>query len=291
MYEIRHSSKGLVSHGVSACAGCGLELIIRNVLNVVGPDTVILIPPGCAALFSGFGKETAVKIAGLQGNLENTAATAAGVRAGLKVQGNDHTTVLAFAGDGATVDIGIQALSGMIERGDRVLYVCYDNEAYMNTGIQGSSSTPLCASTTTTPAGKPVHRKDLMAIAIAHDIPYAATASLQNLTDLRRKVKTAQETDGPSLLHIHTPCPTGWGYDPSLSIRIAKSAVTSGSWLLYEYRNGKITINFRPKALAPVEEYLKPQGRFRHLTPEDIARVQSWVAERFERFAARAENS
>lgn len=130
-----------------------------------------------------------------------------------------------------------------------------------------------------------------MAIAIAHDIPYAATASLQNLTDLRRKVKTAQETDGPSLLHIHTPCPTGWGYDPSLSIRIAKSAVTSGSWLLYEYRNGKITINFRPKALAPVEEYLKPQGRFRHLTPEDIARVQSWVAERFERFAARAENS
>jgi pyruvate ferredoxin oxidoreductase beta subunit len=291
MYEIRHSSKGLVSHGVSACAGCGLELIIRNVLDVVGPDTVILIPPGCAALFSGFGKETAVKIAGLQGNLENTAATAAGVRAGLKVQGNDHTTVLAFAGDGATVDIGIQALSGMIERGDRVLYVCYDNEAYMNTGIQGSSSTPLCASTTTTPAGKPVHRKDLMAIAIAHDIPYAATASLQNLTDLRRKVKTAQETDGPSLLHIHTPCPTGWGYDPSLSIRIAKSAVTSGSWLLYEYRNGKITINFRPKALAPVEEYLKPQGRFRHLTPEDIARVQSWVAERFERFAARAENS
>jgi pyruvate ferredoxin oxidoreductase beta subunit len=287
MYDIRHESKGLVSHGVSACAGCGLELVIRNVLDVVGEDTIIVIPPGCAALFSGFGRETAVKVAGIQGNLENTAACAAGIRAGLKAQGNEHTTVLAFAGDGATVDIGIQSLSGMIERRDRVLYICYDNEAYMNTGIQGSSSTPLCASTTTTPAGKPVPRKDLVAIAIAHDIPYAATASLQNLVDLRKKVKKAQESQGPSLIHIHTPCPTGWAYDPALTVKIAKAAVGTGSWILYEYEKGKITVNYRPAALEPIDEYLKMQGRFKHLKAAEIATVQAEVRARFERFMAK----
>jgi len=288
MYEIKHESKGLVSHGVSACAGCGLELIIRNVLGVVGQDTILVIPPGCAALFSGFGKETNVKIAGIQGNLENTAACAAGIRAGLKAQGNDHTTVLAFAGDGATVDIGIQSLSGMIERGDRVLYICYDNEAYMNTGIQGSSSTPLCASTTTTPAGKPVPRKDLVAIAMAHNIPYAATASLQNLVDLQKKVKKAQETDGPSLIHIHTPCPTGWAYDPSLTVKIAKQAVQTGSWILYEYQGGKITVSYKPRELEPIGEYLKLQGRFKHLTDGDVDTVQAEIRERYARFLEKA---
>ena len=288
MYDVKHVSKGLVSHGVSACAGCGLELVIRHVLDVLGPDTIIVIPPGCAALFSGFGKETNVKIAGIQGNLENTAACAAGIRAGLKAQGNGHTTVLAFAGDGATVDIGIQSLSGMIERGDRVLYICYDNEAYMNTGIQGSSSTPLGASTTTTPAGKPVSRKDLVAIAMAHDIPYAATASLQNLTDLRRKVKKAQSVDGPSLIHIHAPCPTGWAYDPSLTAKVAREAVASGSWILYEYEGGKVTVNYRPKELAPVSGYLKLQGRFRHLSAADVERIEAEVRRRYERFVAKA---
>ena len=288
MYEIKHESKGLVSHGVSACAGCGLELIIRNVLGVVGQDTIIVIPPGCAALFSGFGKETNLKIAGIQGNLENSAACAAGIRAGLKAQGNDHTTVLVFAGDGATVDIGIQSLSGMIERGDRVLYVCYDNEAYMNTGIQGSSSTPLCASTTTTPAGKPVPRKDLVAIAMAHNIPYAATASLQNLPDLQKKVKKAKETEGPSLVHIHTPCPTGWAYDPSLTIKIARQAVSTGSWILYEYQNGKINVTYTPKELEPIREYLKLQGRFKHLSDGDVEKVQTEIQERYARFMEKA---
>jgi pyruvate ferredoxin oxidoreductase beta subunit len=287
MYKISHESKGLVSHGVSACAGCGLELIIRNVLEVVGEDTIIVIPPGCSALFSGFGRETNLKIAGIQGNLENSAACASGIRAGLKVQGNDHTTVLAFAGDGATVDIGLQSLSGAIERNDRIMYICYDNEAYMNTGIQSSSSTPLGASTTTTPAGKNVSRKNLIGIAMAHDIPYAATASLQNLTDLKKKVKKAQETDGPSVLHIHTPCPTGWAYEPKYTIRIAKMAVNTGSWILYEYEHGKITINYKPKELEPVDEYIKAQGRFKHLKPDQIAAIKTEVASRFEAFVQR----
>jgi len=277
MYEVKHKSRGLVSHGVSACAGCGLELIMRNVLEVLGEDTIIIIPPGCSALFSGFGNETALKIPGFQGNLESTAASAAGIRAALNAKGNKETTVLAFAGDGATVDIGIQALSGVLERREKVLYVCYDNEAYMNTGIQGSSSTPFLASTTTTPGGKPTGRKDLLQIAIAHDIPYAATASIHNLNDLKKKVRKAKDTDGPSLLHIHTPCPTGWRYDPAKSVELARAAVQTGCWILYEYEDGKAAINYKPKELKPVEEYIRSQGRFKGLTEDQRQQLQEYV--------------
>ncbi len=282
MIEIRAESKGLVSHGVSACAGCGLELILRNVLDVLGEDTIIVIPPGCSALFCGYGNETGLKIAGLQGNLESTAAYAAGIKAGLEIQGNHHTTVLGFAGDGATLDIGIQSLSGMIERGDKVLYICYDNEAYMNTGIQCSASTPQGANTTTTPGGKVTPRKDLIQIAIAHGIPYAATASPAFLVDLKKKVKKAQKTDGPSVLHIFTPCPTGWAFDPSLSIEVGRTAVETGAWILYEYENGKIKINYRPKTIKPIEEYFRLQGRFKNLSSENISSIKEQIKRRFE---------
>lgn len=283
MYDIRHQSKGIVSHGVSTCAGCGLELIMRKVMEVLGEDTIVVIPPGCAALFSGFGKETALKIPGFQGNLENSAACAAGIRAALNVKGNKETTVLAFAGDGATVDIGLQSLSGVLERNDRVLYICYDNEAYMNTGIQGSSSTPLYASTTTTPAGKIRDRKDLIQIAIAHKIPYAASASIHNIKDLQKKVQKAAETDGPSLIHIQTPCPTGWGYDPAKTVEIARLAVQTGCWILYEYEDGKITINYTPKKLKPVKDYVGLQDRFKRLSTEQLEELQNYVTEHFER--------
>lgn len=283
MYDIKHESRGLVSHGVSACAGCALELIMRNTMDVLGEDTIAIIPPGCSALFSGYGKEAALKIPGFQGNLENTAAIAAGVRAALNAKGNKDTTVLAFAGDGATVDIGLQALSGVLERGDRILYICYDNEAYMNTGVQGSSSTPIYASTTTTPAGKPTKRKDLMQIAIAHDIPYAATASIHNLNDFRRKLQKAKETDGPALIHIQTPCPTGWRSEPAKSIELARLAVQTGAWILYEYENGKVKINFKPKELKPIKDYIKLQGRFKHLQDEDIEELQEIINKNFEK--------
>lgn len=260
MYKLEHESKGAVSHGISTCAGCGLEIVMRNVLSVVGDDIILIIPPGCAALFSGCGIETSVKVAGYQCNLENVASTAAGVKASLLAQGNDHTTVIGFAGDGATVDIGIQALSGAMERRDKILYICYDNEAYMNTGIQGSSSTPMFASTTTTPAGKRTVRKDLVGIAMAHDIPYAATASISNLTDLRRKVQKAKDTQGPSLVHVHAPCPTGWRYASSKTVEVARKAVQTGCWALYEYEDGRTTVNYRPKELKPIEEYISLQG-------------------------------
>jgi pyruvate ferredoxin oxidoreductase beta subunit len=270
----------MVSHGVSTCAGCGLELIIRHILNVLGSNTVIVIPPGCAALFSGFGDHTALRIPGLQGNLENSAAYAAGIRAGLDTQGKQDVQVLVMAGDGATVDIGLQALSGMMERGERVLYICYDNEAYMNTGIQGSGSTPQGARTTTTPGGKPTIRKDMLAIAAAHRIPYAASASAGYLKDLRQKVAKASQVDGPAYLHVHTPCPTGWFFDPSQSVQIARLAVQTGAWPLYEIEQGQYIWNM-PSRLKPVEPYLKAQARFAHLEPEQIEQIQAQVQENY----------
>jgi len=274
---VRPQADTLVSHGVSTCAGCGLELALRHILEVLGDNTVIVIPPGCAALFSGFGEETALRIPGIQGNLENSAAIAAGIRAGFEVQGREGTTVLALAGDGATVDIGLQSLSGVFERGDRVLYVCYDNEAYMNTGIQGSGSTPLGARTTTTPVGKDRPRKDMIAIAAAHRMPFVASASVGYIKDLRKKVKKAQEAAGPSYVHVHTPCPTGWFYDPARTIEVARLAVQTGVWPLYEIEDGRRRITVSVSRLRPVAEYLRLQGRFDHLDEGDFEEIQGQV--------------
>jgi pyruvate ferredoxin oxidoreductase beta subunit len=284
MLEIKHESKGLVSHGVSACAGCGLEMVMRSALRVLGEDTMIVIPPGCSALFSGFGKETALKIPGFQGNLENSAACAAGMRAALTAKGNKTTKVLAFAGDGATVDIGIQALSGVLERRDKIIYICYDNEAYMNTGIQGSASTPQFASTTTTPAGKTTVRKDLVQIAIAHDIPYAATASVYNLRDLERKIAKAAEVDGPSLIHVFAPCPTGWRYNPAKTVQVAKAAAQTGCWIQYEYEKGEYKVNYRPKELKPIGEYVDLQGRFKGMSEEQKDEMQGLVQAQYDTY-------
>lgn len=289
MFKIGTSANRFIAHGVSACAGCGLELIIRNVLDVLGEDTVVVIPPGCSALFCGFGREAGMRLAAFQGNLESTAAYAAGIRAGLAAQGNDHTTVLGFAGDGATVDIGLQSLSGMLERGDRVLYVCYDNEAYMNTGIQGSSSTPYGAWTTTTPGGKATRRKDLLSIVMAHDVPYCASASVAYIPDLRRKVQKAKDAPGPAVLHVHSPCPTGWGCPPAKSIEVCRVAVQCGAWLLYEYENGKITLNQKPKQLRPVSDYVNLQGRFRGMDEQAVAALQAQVTQHYEEMLHKSE--
>ena len=289
MLKIKTPSKGLVAHGISACHGCGLELVGRVYVDTLGKNTIICIPPGCGALFSGYSNETSVQIPGFQGNLEATAAYASGIKAGLEMQGKGDVTVAALAGDGATVDIGLQSLSGMLERGDRVLYLCYDNEAYMNTGIQGSASTPLAAWTTTTPAGKSVSRKNLMQIVAAHNIPYAATASVANVDDLKKKIKKAQEATkiGPAFLHVHAPCPTGWGYTPSKTIEVARLAIETKCWVQYEVEYDKITV--APlKNVKPVEEYLKSQGRFRGLNPEIIAKVQADVDRQYDQLVKRA---
>lgn len=282
MYKIEASSKGLVTHGVSTCQGCGLELIMRNVLEALGNDIVLVIPPGCAAMFSGSGIEGSVKVAGIQGNLENSAAIATGIANGFIHQGNTHTKVVAFAGDGATVDIGLQALSGAMERNENILYICYDNEAYMNTGIQGSSSTPAGGWTTTTPAGKLGQSKDLMRIVMAHDVPYAASASIADLPDLRRKVKKARDTVGTSVIHVQCPCPTGWGYPFAKSIELAREAVQSGAWLLLEFENGKVKISKEPKKLGELDGYLKPQRRFRNLSDQQIQELKREIMSRYD---------
>ncbi|MDD2215344.1 MAG: thiamine pyrophosphate-dependent enzyme [Eubacteriales bacterium] len=269
MYQIKTVSEELVAHGVSTCHGCGLELVIRAVLRELGERTIIVIPPGCAALFSGYGPETALKIPGFQGNLENTAAYAAGIRRGLKRQGINDVHVLGFAGDGATVDIGLQALSGAMDRDENIIYVCYDNEAYMNTGIQGSGSTPCNAWTTTTPAGKKGIPKDMMLFAKAHHIDYAATASVGYMDDLAQKIKKAKQVSGMAYLHVCAPCPTGWGYSPCDTVKVAKLAVDTGLWNLYELEYGKVKITKRIMVRKPVEEYLQMQKRFRSLTEEE----------------------
>lgn len=284
MFEMIRDSKGLISHGVTACAGCGLEIAIRKIVETMGSDTIMVVPPGCAASFAGTGIESCIRIPLYQGNLENTAASCTGIKAGLLAQGNDHTQVLGFAGDGATLDIGLQSLSGAMERNEKFVYVCYDNEAYMNTGIQSSSSTPAYAWTTTTPAGKNVERKNLMEIAIAHRVPYAATASIAYPEDLIRKVKKAKEANGLALLHVHAPCPTGWGYDPSKTVEIARVAVKSRAWVLWEYDNGKLSVNESQKKTAvPVHNYLSMQKRFISIDEAMGQQIQQTIDESFER--------
>jgi pyruvate/2-oxoacid:ferredoxin oxidoreductase beta subunit len=280
----------IASWGVSTCQGCGLENAFRTVVNVLGPKTVVVIPPGCSATFSGVGAETCVQIPGYQCNLENAAASAAGIRAGLDMLGRTDVNVLAWAGDGATIDIGLQALSGVMERGDRIIYCCYDNEAYMNTGIQASGSTPFAGVTTTTPGGKPTYRKDFMQIVAAHRIPYAATCSIAYVEDMKKKVERAMTCGGTAFLYILAPCPTGWFYGSEQTIELARLAVQTSSWPLYEIVNGteyRVTQKIsRPK---PVSDYMKPQGRFSKMTEEEMSIFQQRVDKDYALLLKRAE--
>ncbi len=283
-------SLDLVSAGVSTCHGCGLELAFRTIVNVLGPKTIVVIPPGCSALFSGVGGETCVQIPGYQCNLENTAASAAGIRAGLDMLGKNDIHVLAWAGDGATIDIGLQSLSGAMERGERIIYVCYDNEAYMNTGIQASGSTPFSASTTTTPAGKPTVRKDMMQIVAAHRIPYAATCSVAHLEDMAKKVEKAMACSGTSYLQVLATCPTGWSFDADQSVNLARLAVQTLVWPLYEVIDGThYRITHKVSKPKPVGEYLKLQGRFSKISDEQLAVFQQQADADYARLVKRTQ--
>ncbi len=285
----------MFSAGHRGCAGCGEANAIRQVLNVAGPNTVITNATGCIEVMTTGYPETAWETPWIHAAFENAASVAAGVEAALKARGrkkNDsgNVNVLAFGGDGATFDIGFQALSGMLERGHDVLYVVYDNEAYMNTGIQRSSATPWGASTTTTPAGKVrprniTRKKPLAAICAAHDIPYTATATIAHNIDLKKKVKKALSFEGPKFLHIFAPCPTGWRYPSEKTIELSRLSVDTGVFPLWEVEGGdlsKIKITKMPKARKNVEEYLKLQGRFRHILkdPELLAKIQAEVDEK-----------
>jgi pyruvate ferredoxin oxidoreductase beta subunit len=213
---------------------------------------------------------------------ENSAAVASGVESALKAQGKEDVNVVAFGGDGGTVDIGLQSLSGAMERGHNMIYICYDNEAYMNTGIQRSGATPFGASTTTSPAGresfgKTETKKNMPLIMAAHGIPYVATASIAYPEDYMKKVKKAAETKGPAYIHLHQPCTTGWGFDPSKTIEIGRKAVESGAWSLYEIDQGEFKVTYKPQKKIPVEDYLSTQKRFKHLKQEQIDQIQAYV--------------
>lgn len=210
----------------------------------------------------------------------STAAVATGIQAGLKALGKEKHLSVAFAGDGGTADIGIQALSGAIDRGEKFIYICTDNEAYMNTGIQKSGLTPFGASTTTTPAGRVIRgtlteKKNMFEIVAAHGITYAATASMGYLDDFINKVQKAKDADGPSYIHVFAPCPTGWGHETEETIAIAKEVVDTGLWYLAEFENGAFKLNKKPETFAPITPYLKRQARFRHLLQEDVDAIEA----------------
>jgi pyruvate ferredoxin oxidoreductase beta subunit len=274
--------------GHRACIGCGEALAVRMVCKVLGDNVIIVNATGCMEIVSSQLPYTSWTIPWIHTLFENTAAVASGVEAGLEAltrkgrKNMSGTKVVAMAGDGGTADIGLQALSGALERGHNFIYACFDNEAYMNTGIQRSSSTPYGATTTTSPAGKLgigqiTWKKNLPAIVAAHNIPYVATACPSYYQDLMSKVRKAMLV--PSYLHILSPCPTGWRCAPDNVIEIGRLAVQTGIFPLYEVENGKYKLNFNPALLKPVSDYIKIQGRFRHLSENAVSLIQQKVNE------------
>jgi pyruvate ferredoxin oxidoreductase beta subunit len=266
-------------YGHKACPGCALGIVGRLGTKVFGEKTVIALPASCMSSVTTVYPNMNYTVPSLTSAFPATGAVLNGLSAGFRALGVQDVNVVGFAGDGGTADIGLQALSGAVEQGRDFIYVCYDNEAYMNTGIQRSGLTPLGSSTTTTPAGSRSYgersqKKNLFEIMIAHRIPYAATASTSYPNDLVTKFQKAKDTKGPAFLHIMAPCPTGWGFDPALTVEIGRLAIKCGLWHLSEYENGKVVINMAAKNPEPVEQYLKSQRRFRHLSEEEVAMIQ-----------------
>jgi pyruvate ferredoxin oxidoreductase beta subunit len=275
--------------GHRACIGCGEALAVRLACKALGQNAIIANATGCMEIVSSQLPYTSWRVPWIHTLFENTAAVAAGIESGLKMLmkkgriAQQEITVVAMAGDGGTSDIGIQALSGALERGHNFLYLCFDNEAYMNTGIQRSSATPFGASTTTSPAGKVsigqvTWKKNMPAIAAAHNIPYVATACPSYPIDLMAKVEKGASITGPAYVHILSVCPTGWRCATDLTVRIGRLAVETGIFPLYEVENGKYKLNFDFPKLRPVTDYMKLQGRFRHLSEDIINKIQQRVS-------------
>ncbi|VVB91521.1 Pyruvate synthase subunit PorB [uncultured archaeon] len=276
----------LLKPGHRGCAGCCDALAGKFVLDALGENTIVVSPTGCLEVFTTPYPESAWGVPWIHSLFENAAAVASGVEVALKALGKKNDIkIVAIGGDGATLDIGLQAISGAFERGHNFTYICVDNEAYMNTGVQRSGGTPLYASTTTSPAGKvsfgnPQHKKNMPAIIAAHGSPYVATASVAYAPDMIRKVKKAADVKGPTYVHVHAPCCTGWRFEGSKTIEVGKLAVETAMWPLYEMENGVVTNVRKLKNRKPVEEYLKAQGRFKHLFTmqgglEEIKKIQA----------------
>ncbi len=285
----------LLAGGHRSCAGCSAPAILRQALHVAGPNTVVGFATGCMEVSTTIYPYTAWKVPYIHCAFENCAATVSGAEAAfraLKIRGkiaaDAKMNFIAFGGDGGTYDIGFQSLSGAMERGHNMLYICYDNNAYMNTGIQRSSATPRGAATNTSPAGKAVpgkqqNRKDLTACMVAHGIPYVAQASVSNHLDFMKKVEKGLAVDGPAFINILATCHRGWRNKPDESIRLADLAVKTRYWPLFEVEDGKYKINTKPKDVVPVAEWFKLQGRFAHLFKNDPEGILDWHQQQVEK--------
>jgi pyruvate ferredoxin oxidoreductase beta subunit len=275
----RTLDKGEYFYGHKACAGCGGSLAVRIALKVLGEKAVAVLPAGCMSAVGFNFPQLCFSNNAIISTFAGTASMLTGIEAGLRARGITDFHAVGFAGDGGTADIGLQSLSGAIDRDDNIIYICYDNEAYMNTGIQKSSLTPFGSRTTTTPAGKNIRgnlrpKKNMFEIVAAHGIKYAATASIGYLNDYMNKVKRASEIRGTKYIHVSAPCPVGWGFGSDETIELAKEAVDCGLWALAEYEDGNFKINMRPKNFNGLKDYIKRQGRFRHLKEEDITVIE-----------------
>ncbi len=279
-----------LGHGHLACAGCGAAVSMRLTLKALGEKTVMVFPASCWSIIPGSWPYSSFRIPAVHAGFVTGGATASGVRAALDIRGDHETIVAVWAGDGGTFDIGLQALSGAAERNEDFIYICNDNEAYMNTGTQRSSATPLFAWTTTTPVMKPKEnpKKDIMAIMADHQIPYAATATIAYPEDLLRKMEKAMKIRGTRFIHLLSPCPPGWRIPSELTIKISRLAVRSRIFPLYEIENGeKYTINLKPEPYL-VREYLKLQGRFSHLKDFETEVIQKNVERAWKRLLRKA---
>jgi pyruvate ferredoxin oxidoreductase beta subunit len=292
------TTKEYFASGHRACTGCGEALAVRLACKALGRDVIIVNATGCMEIISSQIPNTNWEVPWIHTLFENTAAVASGVEAGIKALRragaySEKAKVVAIGGDGATVDIGLQALSGALERGHDFVYICFDNEAYMNTGIQRSSATPFGAFTTTSPAGKKSigqtrWKKDMPAIAAAHGIPYVATACPSYPFDLMNKVAKAKDVDGPSYIHVLSVCPTGWRSSTDSVIKVGRLAVETGIFPLYEIENGEYKLNYDPDPVRPVDDYMKLQGRFRHLPKEIVEQIQERVTVEYQKLKKKA---
>jgi pyruvate/2-oxoacid:ferredoxin oxidoreductase beta subunit len=282
----------LMHSGHLACPGCAAPIAMRMLLKALGPKTIVTLPACCWSIIAGPWPQSSLKVPLYHTAFETGGAAASGIRAALDVRGDRDTTVVAWAGDGGTFDIGLQALSGAAERNENIIYCCYDNEAYMNTGVQRSSATPWGAWTTTTPTGHPESnpKKDIMAIMAAHRIPYAATATVAYPDDLVAKVKKAKGIVGTRFLHILSPCPAGWKSADEESIELSRMAVKTRIFPMLEVENGSTWKFSMDHPGDPIGPYIRKQGRFRHLTDEDIERIQGEIDARWDVLVNRVEH-
>ncbi len=282
--------------GNASCPGCPEALALRYLGMALGDRVVLVVPAGCTSVIQGLIPRNSIRFPVVNIVFAAAAATASGLARAYRRLGKDAIVVV-WAGDGGTADIGFQALSGAAERNEDVIYICVDNEAYMNTGIQRSSLTPYGAWTTTTWRGKKEHKKPLPLIMVAHRIPYVATASVGYPMDFIAKLRKAARIPGFKFIHLHAPCPVGWRFDPSQTIRIARLAVETGMWVLFEYENGKFKLNPPSSVLIdkskrkPLREYIRAQGRFKHLTDDDIRKLEEYVDAMWEEYRKLLESS